>query len=163
DPHDVSGAVSDAPCHRGHLDGRGGRFRRQWLASHRGSAAGGVRGAAARAVPGLRASRVRMHVLGLPGRAYTASAAVRSLADYGGLIHRDIKPTNIITCERGGVHDVAKLLDFGLVRSSSKDAPVETLTQEGTFAGTPAYMSPEQADGKTELVAPSDIYSLGAV
>jgi serine/threonine-protein kinase len=79
-----------------------------------------------------------------------------------GLIHRDIKPSNIITCERGGVHDVAKLLDFGLVRSSNPGEGGDHLTQEGAVAGTPAYMSPEQADGNN-LDARSDIYSLGAV
>ncbi len=80
-----------------------------------------------------------------------------------GLIHRDIKPSNIIACERGGLPDVAKLLDFGLVRSHGLGAGADNLTQEGAFAGTPAYMSPEQADGKKDLDACSDIYSLGAV
>jgi len=80
-----------------------------------------------------------------------------------GLIHRDIKPKNIITCERGGSHDVAKLLDFGLVRSHGSGPDADNLTQEGALAGTPAYMSPEQADGKKDLDARSDIYSLGAV
>jgi eukaryotic-like serine/threonine-protein kinase len=80
-----------------------------------------------------------------------------------GLIHRDIKPNNIITCERGGLHDVAKLLDFGLVRSHGLGTGADNLTQEGALAGTPAYMSPEQADGKKDLDARSDIYSLGAV
>jgi serine/threonine-protein kinase len=84
-------------------------------------------------------------------------------AHAAGLIHRDIKPSNIITCKRGGLHDVAKLLDFGLVRSPTAGDGEDNLTQEGAIAGTPAYMSPEQADGKKELDARSDIYSLGAV
>jgi serine/threonine-protein kinase len=80
-----------------------------------------------------------------------------------GLIHRDIKPGNIIACERGGVHDVAKLLDFGLVRTVGPESQDERLTQEGAIAGTPLYMSPEQAGGQEDLDARSDIYSLGAV
>jgi serine/threonine-protein kinase len=84
-------------------------------------------------------------------------------AHAAGLIHRDIKPSNIITCERGDLHDVAKLLDFGLVRSYGLSASADHLTQDGALAGTPAYMSPEQADGKKDLDARSDLYSLGAV
>jgi hypothetical protein len=80
-----------------------------------------------------------------------------------GLIHRDIKPSNIITGRRGGHEDVAKLLDFGLVlapRTTEEDA---RLTQQDMIAGTPSYMSPEQASGQETVDARSDIYSLGAV
>jgi tRNA A-37 threonylcarbamoyl transferase component Bud32 len=80
-----------------------------------------------------------------------------------GLIHRDIKPANIIAGARGGVHDVAKLLDFGLVRHTNEGEGVEALTMDGALVGTPAYMSPEQVDGRTTLDGRTDIYSLGAV
>jgi serine/threonine-protein kinase len=80
-----------------------------------------------------------------------------------GFIHRDIKPGNIMACERGGLHDVAKLLDFGLVVAPGLRQTDERLTQEGAVAGTPAYMSPEQAAGEENLGARSDVYSLGAV
>jgi serine/threonine-protein kinase len=80
-----------------------------------------------------------------------------------GLIHRDVKPGNILVCERGGRRDVAKLLDFGLVQLPEPEQAEPRLTQEGAIAGTPAYMSPEQAAGTPELNGRSDIYSLGAV
>ncbi len=79
------------------------------------------------------------------------------------LVHRDIKPGNIFAAERGGVHDVAKLLDFGLVKPVATDAGSAELTQEGTITGSPLYMSPEQAMGDTKPDTRSDIYSLGAV
>ena len=81
-----------------------------------------------------------------------------------GLIHRDIKPGNIILCERGGLHDVAKLLDFGIVQAlDDMDPNKAKLTQEGSITGTPTYMSPEQAAGQENVDGRSDIYSLGAV
>jgi serine/threonine-protein kinase len=66
-------------------------------------------------------------------------------------------------CERGGIADVAKLLDFGLVRSMSDNGDGEHLTQDGAVSGTPAYMSPEQIGGPHPLDVRSDIYSLGAL
>jgi eukaryotic-like serine/threonine-protein kinase len=80
-----------------------------------------------------------------------------------GLLHRDIKPSNIIACERGDVFDVVKLLDFGLVHGTGLGMDSDRLTQYGTVIGSPPYMSPEQAAGKNNLDARSDIYSLGAV
>jgi eukaryotic-like serine/threonine-protein kinase len=80
-----------------------------------------------------------------------------------GLIHRDIKPGNIFACERGRMYDVAKLLDFGLVKTVGWENDSGKLTREGVFAGSPAFMSPEQAAGREQLDARSDIYNLGAV
>jgi serine/threonine-protein kinase len=118
-------------------------------------------------LPGLNLEKlVKRHGPLAPERAVhvlrQVCAALRE-AHAAGLIHRDIKPSNIITCERGGSYDVAKLLDFGLVRSHTEGSGADNLTQEGAVAGTPAYMSPEQADGKKDLDSRSDIYSLGAV
>jgi serine/threonine-protein kinase len=80
-----------------------------------------------------------------------------------GLIHRDIKPSNVIVCSRGGIHDVVKLLDFGLARMESTGPRGAALTQAGLIFGTPAYMSPEQASGHRAVDGRSDIYSLGAL
>ncbi len=79
-----------------------------------------------------------------------------------GLIHRDIKPGNLFAAQRGGVYDVAKLLDFGLVKGAELAGPIN-VTQEGTVTGSPLFMSPEQALGETSPDGRSDIYSLGAV
>ena len=80
-----------------------------------------------------------------------------------GMLHRDLKPGNVIVSERAGQYDVAKLLDFGLVKSVRADDSAATLTQEGMVSGTPAFMSPEHASGSDALDVRSDVYSLGAV
>jgi serine/threonine-protein kinase len=79
-----------------------------------------------------------------------------------GLIHRDIKPRNIIVGERGGLPDVAKLLDFGIVQRLDMVREGGHVFR-GEVMGTPIFMSPEQASGAEPVGAPSDIYSLGAV
>jgi serine/threonine-protein kinase len=79
-----------------------------------------------------------------------------------GLIHHDLKPSNIFAAWRGGVDDVAKLLDFGLVRPAATTGAAH-LSGEGQILGTPLFMSPEQAMGARKLDERSDIYSLGAV
>jgi len=79
------------------------------------------------------------------------------------LLHRDIKPGNVFAAKRGGIHDVAKLLDFGLAKPLADAEEDSALTQEGAITGSPLFMSPEQASGSREPDARSDIYSLGAV
>ncbi len=79
-----------------------------------------------------------------------------------GLIHRDIKPANIFCAYRGGIFDVAKLLDFGLAKPLTEPTDLN-LTQAGSITGSPLYMSPEQSMGSDEVDERSDIYSLGAV
>ena len=80
-----------------------------------------------------------------------------------GLIHRDLKPGNVIVTCQGGQHDLAKLLDFGLVQDLGEDTSEGRLTEVGRIMGTPAYLSPEQAAGSSVLDPRSDIYSLGCV
>ena len=79
-----------------------------------------------------------------------------------GLIHRDIKPENIILCERGGIPDVAKVVDFGLVRAL-EPASGARLTQANVIQGTPLYLSPEAIRAPDSVGARSDLYGLGAV
>ena len=89
-----------------------------------------------------------------------ATEAGRAL-DYAhrhGVIHRDVKPENILLTRDGDT----MVADFGIARALGT-AGTEQLTQTGTSVGTPAYMSPEQAAGEQELDPRTDIYSLGTV
>ena len=85
-------------------------------------------------------------------------AGALGFAHQHNILHRDIKPSNLFL-QRGRV-DAAKILDFGIARH--RQAEVE-LTAVGTRLGTPAYMSPEQARGNTNIDARSDVFSLGCV
>jgi len=82
-----------------------------------------------------------------------------------GLVHRDIKPANIILCERGGMADVAKVVDFGLVKRFRPDDTDITMaaTVQATLVGTPLYMAPESFSGMEQVDARSDLYAVGAV
>ena len=95
----------------------------------------------------------------------TQIADALARAHAAGIIHRDLKPANIMVDTHGQV----KVLDFGLAKlteqgdpSGASTATAAVQTDEGTIAGTAAYMSPEQAEGKT-VNARSDIFSFGAV
>jgi serine/threonine-protein kinase len=79
-----------------------------------------------------------------------------------GIIHRDLKPSNIQLCDRSFDPLFVKLLDFGIAKLSAPMASARR-TQYGIVIGTPAYMSPEQCEGKGAVDHRSDIYSLGCV
>ena len=80
-----------------------------------------------------------------------------------GIIHRDIKPSNVLVAESGEV-PVPKVIDFGIAKALEQRLSDFTVLTQGVGMGTPAYMSPEQADGRSEDIdTRSDIYSLGAL
>ncbi len=79
-----------------------------------------------------------------------------------GIVHRDLKPENIFLCYANGKPPRIKLIDFGI--SKIMAAPEnEKLTQTGSIIGTPAYMSPEQARGNSNLDHRTDIFSMGVI
>ena len=90
-----------------------------------------------------------------------AALALNEAHDVG-LIHRDIKPSNVMLARQGGVPDVTKVLDFGLVKNLGT---VDELERTNTLSikGTPHYLSPESIQDPQSIGATSDIYALGAV
>ena len=75
------------------------------------------------------------------------------------LIHRDIKPPNILLCERGGIPDVAKVVDYGLVKQITQDTTQSTQV----ILGTPHYIAPEIVTDPSSISPAVDLYALGAV
>jgi CHASE1-domain containing sensor protein len=100
--------------------------------------------------PPRRVVHILAQVLGALGEAHRI-----------GLVHRDVKPANIMLCRRGNIDDFVKVLDFGLAKDLSADARHD-LSRSSIFVGTPLYLAPEVArrepiDGRT------DLYGVGAV
>jgi hypothetical protein len=80
-----------------------------------------------------------------------------------GLVHRDIKPANVILTERGGEPDVAKVVDFGLVKPLTSDSATLTMSAANVLTGTPLFMPPEAMNAPEVADPRSDLYALGAV
>ena len=109
---------------------------------------------------------VRDHGRQPPGRVVAILDQVcgaLSEAHARGLVHRDIKPANIILTERGGEPDVAKVVDFGLVKPLASENATAAMSMPGVLTGTPHYMSPESMTMPEEADPRSDLYALGAV
>jgi serine/threonine protein kinase len=100
-----------------------------------------------------------------PERALTIALQVAdalSASHKSHIVHRDLKPDNIILIQRGREHDFVKLLDFGIAKLTG-DQPGSRRTRTGIVMGTPAYMSPEQCEGRGSVDHRTDIYALGIV
>ncbi|MCC6623325.1 MAG: CHASE domain-containing protein [Deltaproteobacteria bacterium] len=78
-----------------------------------------------------------------------------------GFVHRDIKPQNVMVTTRGGLFDVVKVLDFGLVKDLH--ARASRLTSQGSVSGTPGYLPPEVFTDAGAIGPPLDVYAVGCV
>lgn len=87
-------------------------------------------------------------------------ASALQIAHQRGVIHRDLKPQNVMLIRKDTHHYIVKVLDFGMAKLTSSNGEIAELTREGIAVGTPRYIAPEQARGKK--VGPySDLYALG--
>ncbi|RMG12859.1 MAG: serine/threonine protein kinase [Planctomycetota bacterium] len=134
------------------------RFRHPGVVSvHSAGEAGGLPFIAYELVEGARGLDEAAVGLGLQERLRLLLQVARALghAHAQGLVHRDVKPENVLVDDSGR----ARLADFGLAWTQGADR----LTRTGAFVGTPSYMAPEQFSGETEPAPQADVWSLGVV
>ncbi|MEZ4411111.1 MAG: serine/threonine-protein kinase [Polyangiales bacterium] len=114
-----------------------------------------------RSVEGLVIARGR---LGFADSAEVARQVALALAasHAAGVVHRDVKSSNVLIVKRGDGREVAQLLDYGIAHLSPQWYQRERITMIGSLLGTPAYMAPEQLLGQT-LTPRSDVYALGVM
>ncbi len=117
-------------------------------------------------LPGITLDGLVRHdgAIGTPRVLHILRQMLGSLAEAHslGLVHRDVKPANVILCQRGGVADFVKVVDFGLAKDLSLNLAPE-ITQSGIISGTPLYIAPECLDDPACASPRSDIYAVGAV
>jgi serine/threonine-protein kinase len=115
------------------------------------------------------ARAVRQGTLRDPAKALPVVAQIAralSAAHQKGIVHRDLKPENIFLLQREGRSDFVKIMDFGIAKVSpleGNDDHGPRLTRAGTIFGTPEYMAPEQAQGRSDIDHRVDIYALGTI
>ncbi|MEZ4362083.1 MAG: protein kinase [Kofleriaceae bacterium] len=105
--------------------------------------------------------------LPVPRAAAIAQQLARALgaAHDKGIVHRDLKPENIFLIDREGRPDFVKIVDFGIAKVTPIDGNAHgpRLTKAGSVFGTPEYMAPEQAAGRSDIDGRADIYALGVI
>jgi serine/threonine protein kinase/tetratricopeptide (TPR) repeat protein len=105
------------------------------------------------------------HQLTVPQRLELMTQVANAIqhAHLKGIIHRDIKPTNVLVSTHDG-RPHAKVIDFGIAKAIAQPLTAETIrTHLGQLIGTPLYMSPEQTEGSLDIDTRTDVYSLGVL